>query len=68
MLKWIFFIIMTFSVGNFYLLRVKKVPFLHKFLAALEIQFHIGLSLSIKYADCRSFKASVFRHFKSEVL
>jgi len=66
-LKWIFFITMTFSVGRFYLLCVKN-PFLHKFLAALEIQFHTGLSLSIKYADCQSFKASVFRHFESEVL
>ena len=46
----------------------KKIQFLHKFLAALEIQFHTGLSLSIKYADCQSFKASVFRHFESEVL
>ena len=59
---------MTFSVGRFLSSVCKKIPFLHKFLAALEIQFHTGLSLSIKYADCQSFKASVFRHFESEVL
>jgi len=41
----------------------KKIPFLHKFLAALEILFHTGLSLSIKYADCQSFKASVFSQY-----
>ena len=41
----------------------EKYPFLHKFLAALEIQFHTGLSLSIKYADCQSFKASVFSQY-----
>jgi len=46
----------------------KKIPFLHKFLAALEIQSHASLLLSIKYAERQAFSASVLRHYESEGL
>jgi len=42
-----------------------KIPFFHKFLAALEVQFHTRLLLMMKYNECRSFGVSVFRHFEA---
>ena len=42
--------------------------FFHKFLAALEVQFHTRLLLMMKYNECRSFGVSVFRHFEALVL
>jgi len=45
-----------------------KIPFLHKFLAALEVQFHTRLLLMMKYNECRPFGVSVFRQFEALVL
>ena len=53
-----------------FLSSINKIPFLHKFLSALAIQFHTGLLLSTKYCDfkCQSFSASVVSHFETLVM